>query len=250
MRYFRSLLAMFCFFLFGVGGFIIGTFIFPIIVLVVPKKKQSYILSDIIQYSWKFFIWVMSALYLIKVEISGEDKLKRLFGAVVVANHPTLIDIVILISIVPHAVCVVKSKLAENFFIKSIIKKIYLINSDSPEEFLIKAKKMLQEGMNVIIFPEGTRTREGQEIHLHRGFAHLALQAKANVVPIKINAFPKILGKEQFWCDVSNHRSIYQIKVYDALKIVSSKDVSPHISAKKISNSVQKLIFEIKYFTK
>ena len=135
MRYIRSFFTVFCFAIFGIGGFLIGTVIFPLTLLIVPKKNQRYVLINTVHYSWKIFVFVMSFFRLIKVKVENKEKIKNLKGRVVVANHPSLIDIVLLISIVPNSVCIVKGKLANNFFIKHIIRRVARFFEHIPCDF-------------------------------------------------------------------------------------------------------------------
>ena len=138
MRFLRSCLTVFCFSLFGFGGLVVGLILFPIFSLFTSTEKKPFILSATVRASWIFFVKVMTFLRLIKVQVKGKTNFKNIKGNIIVANHPTLIDVVLLVSFVPNCICVVKNGLAKNFFIKNIIRGVYLVNDEDPEVFLKK----------------------------------------------------------------------------------------------------------------
>ena len=92
------------------------------------------------------------------------------------ANHPSLIDVVVLISIIPNADCVVKAHLFKNPFLRGVVKNTGYISNADPEGLLVDCKKSLAAGNNLIIFPEGTRTKVGQAVKFQRGAANIALR--------------------------------------------------------------------------
>ncbi len=222
-RFFRSFLSGLCFAIFGIGGIITGITIVPIVLIFCSKKIQKRILSGTIHYLWKSFVWLMCILKLIKIDIQNEKKLKNLCGTIVIANHPSLIDVVILVSKIPHSICVVKDGLFKNIFIKTLIRRVYLSNSMTPEDFINHATQDLNMGYNIIIFPEGTRTQKHKPIHLHRGFAYLHIHSKHEIQPIHIQNEPHILGKGTPWYDVGNKTSVYTLKIMP--KIVFDKKI-------------------------
>ena len=245
MRYIRSFFTVLCFTIFGIGGFLIGTVIFPLTLLIVPKKNQRFVLINTVHYSWKIFVFIMSFFRLIKVKVENKKKVKNLKGHVIVANHPSLIDIVLLISIVPNSVCIVKGKLASNFFMKHIIRKIYIVNNFDPNVLLDDTVKAINEGYNFIIFPEGTRTPlEGNtNVTLHRGFAQAAIYANAPILPIKIKTSPRILTKSQKWYDVGSKISKYDIEFLADILPSNYNDSSHHRQAVRLTNEIKRLLF-------
>lgn len=220
-RFLRSFLSGFCFAIFGIGGIITGTIFVPFVLMFCKKNTQKRVLSNTIHYLWKFFVWAMCMLKLIDIKTENEKELKQLQGNIIIANHPSLIDVVILVSKIPHSICVVKGALFKNIFIKSLIRRVYLSNSMSPEDFMRQATQDLNDGYNIIIFPEGTRTQKNKPIHFHRGFAYLQIYSGHNIQPIHIQNTPHILGKGSVWYNVGEKTSVYTLKMLS--KIVFNK---------------------------
>ena len=242
-RFFRSFLSGFCFSVFGSGGILIGTTLVPLLLLICSKSAQKRILSGTVHYSWKAFVWLMCILKLIKIETKDKKLLKQLRGNIVIANHPSLIDVVILMSKIPRSICVVKGSLFKNFFIKSLIRRVYLSNSMSPEEFMKQATDDLNAGYNIVIFPEGTRTQKDKPVHLHRGFAYLQLYSKHDIQPILIQNNPQILGKNMPWYDVGDKTSVYNLEMLPKITFNKNFKNFNRENAVSITNAAKKCLF-------
>lgn len=241
MIIFRSILTIFCFCIFGIGGFFIG--IFFAVYSLLFKKDNRELFCKIIHYSWKMFVRLMEGLYLIKIDRSEIKKLEKVEGTIIIANHPSLIDVVLLVSFFPRTLCVVKGKLEHNFFIKKIIKSLYITNNENIEEFLKDTNTALNQGFNVIIFPEGTRSDYKKSPTLQRGFAQVAIRSNASILPIKITNIPKILGKKQKWFVANSKRSKYSFQVKPVIYQRDFFDTSLHKMAVKIAKKAKEELF-------
>ena len=88
----------------------------------------------------------------------------NLSGKIIVASHPTFIDIVILIGLIPNSTCLAKKDTLKNPLFRNIVKSIYIINDIDLDDFKTETDKFLKEGFNIIIFPTGTRTKPDEDI--------------------------------------------------------------------------------------
>ena len=120
MKYIRSSMCALFFGGFGLGGLLLGTIVFPIVCFAYPRNKQREIMVNIVHYSWKFFVKIAFVFRLFSVDYQDIRKILNTSGSIIVCNHPSLIDIVILISLFRNTVCIVKGELANNFFIKHL----------------------------------------------------------------------------------------------------------------------------------
>lgn len=243
IRLVRSLLSGFCFAIFGIGGIIVGITFVPVVLIFCTKPVQKRVLCGTVHYLWKIFVGLMCALKLIDIKIKNKQELKKLRGNIVIANHPSLIDVVILVSIIPRSVCVVKGGLFKNIFMKSLIRRVYLSNSMSPDDFIAQATKDLNDGYNIVIFPEGTRTQKQKPIRLHRGFAYLQMHSKHDIQPIYIQNKPYILGKNSHWYDVGDKTSVYTLKILPKIIFNKKIDKNDRENAIFITESTKKSLF-------
>lgn len=243
IKFVRSFLCAFCFCVFGLGGLFVGSAIFPVILLLYKSEKQRKIFANSIHISWRFFVWLMCFLRLIKVNCPEQKKLKSLRGTIVIANHPSLIDVVILVSKIPNSICVVKESLFQNLFVRKVISKTYLSNTMNPDEFIKKGSDILARGYNIIIFPEGTRTIPNKTIRLHRGFAYLQIATGADILPVKITNAPPILGKLQKWWDIGNKTSVYDIVACPFIHYNTTKELNKRAVAVNITQKAKSILF-------
>ncbi len=245
IRIIRSFLCMVCFVVFGLGALGLGGIIFPIMLFICRRpESRRRILSQSIHGSWRFFVWLMAGMRLISVKCNDVQQMKKLRGNIIVANHPSLIDVVILISMIPRSVCVVKKSLFHNVFVRRVIRHIYLSNDMSADEFIARGNEFLDAGYNIIIFPEGTRTVAGRNIRLHRGFAYLHLHTGKPILPIHIENTPPILGKKQKWYDMGTHTSVYTLKLKDKIVYDRTDTQSARDTAIAITNMAAHAMFD------
>jgi 1-acyl-sn-glycerol-3-phosphate acyltransferase len=209
-RIFATALAFACF---GVGGLLLWLLVFPMQALLLRDglRRQSAARA-VVQASFRLFVGWMRLLGLIRYEVHGAEKLQRC-GLLVLANHPTLIDVAFLISLVPNASCVVKSALATNPCTRGPVRATGYICNNPGADLLLACMDTLAAGSNLIIFPEGTRSRPGQALKMQRGAAQIALRGGLDITPVRIHCEPLGLYKGQPWWTVAKRPLRFTIEV-------------------------------------
>lgn len=206
---------------FGVGGVLLWLFVFPPLEILVrdPKRRSRYA-QAIIKRSFAGHIGLMHRLGVLTYEIRGLDRLQRP-GLLVLANHPTLIDVVFLVSLIPNADCVVKSRLAHNPFTRGPVRATGYICNDNGAELVKDCINSVRSGKNLIIFPEGTRSPPSGQRHLQRGAANIAIRGGLDVTPVLIRCTPPTLAKGGKWYHVPSRRFHVLIEVREDLPVAS-----------------------------
>ena len=138
-------------------------------------------------------------------------------GVILVANHPSLIDYVLIASRLEHINCVVKEALRHNLFLKGIVKATGYLANDDPEAFLQHGSACLAQGEDLLIFPEGTRTSRQREFRLRRGAAALAVHSGRPLQVITITLSTEFLSKEKRWYHVPRTCPEYVLSVGEKL---------------------------------
>ena len=94
-------------------------------------------------------------LWLLDPHVKGNHhkSIDRWIGLLILANHPSLIDVVFLISFVRHADCIVKAALAHNPFMRGPIRAAGFITNGDGAGLLEDCVKSLRGGNNLIVFP-------------------------------------------------------------------------------------------------
>jgi 1-acyl-sn-glycerol-3-phosphate acyltransferase len=147
---------------------------------------------------YRLFVFFADITGLFGVECGS---LSGIRGKIVVINHITLIDVVILMALLPDSSCVVKESVARNPFFMAAVRAMFIVNRGDSAATMASAKKLLDKGVNIVIFPEGTRNApHAKNVKLHRGAARMAMESGADIVALHIESDPQVLGKHQpFW---------------------------------------------------
>lgn len=240
MRIYRGLLVILEMSLFAIGALVIGWVIFPILALRYKGSERRRKFASIIHNSWKFFIFVMEKSKEIKVNITG-GSLADIKGKVVVASHPSLIDIILLIGNMPNSLCLVKNGILKNPFMSNIVKSLYIINDIDPEVFQKSCLDALNEGYNIIIFPTGTRTLPGEDVKIHKGAAQIAIASGVDIVPIKIQTDVPFLMKHHCPLDAGDRTVNYTLTVLPEIKL---SDFPKDFTEIKLRNHITEKIKE------
>lgn len=234
MKTLRSIVAVICFLVFGLGALFLNLFVFPLI------KANKELCSDIIHYLWKFFVNLLVFLKMIKLDIKRLDKIEN---KVIAATHPSFIDIVILIALIPRSTCFVKRELAHNPILNNIVNSIFITNEVELEELKIQSKNMLDRGFNVIIFPSGIRHRRNEFPKIKKGASLVALNASKNIVPIRIFTDKDFLFINQPFYAASDSVVCFEIETCDEININEYKNETEIQAKKNITKKIQNALY-------
>ena len=195
-RLFGTCLSFACF---GLGGVLLSLTLFPLLRLTSPDRDTARRrVQRAMHYAFRLFVLEMRLLGVMDCEVEGVERL-RAGGRLVVANHPSLIDVVLLIALLPEADCIVKQALWRNPFLRWPVAWADYISNDDSAEMVEAAAARLRAGRSLIIFPEGTRSVPGRPLAMQRGAARIALAAGAEVLPVSILCNPPLLTKGVPW---------------------------------------------------
>ena len=214
IRFIRGLTVIFLFALFGCGALFIRYIIFPF----QHSKIKNY---EILQKSWQFFIWLLKTLKIIELKIETLEQIKNIKNSIVVSTHPSFIDIVILMSIIPHSTCFVAEKLARNPFFKGMVNLLFIIEVPTINEWLNSACDKLQDGLNVIIFPMGIRHRKNETPRIRRGTALIAQKSHKNIVMLNMETSFDFLHINQPIYEAGNKPVLYNIEYLGQIDVNS-----------------------------
>lgn len=198
----QILAAAISYLMFGLGALLVGIFfrLLSPVSIIAPATKQRWI-RWCIHKGCLSFIRVMRFLGLIRYRFDVDSMLSAKSGHIVIANHPSLIDVVLLLAVNPRLCCFVKSAVWENFFTGAVVKQAGFIPNHA-EQVLPMAAEKLKNGENILIFPEGTRTKADNRIRFKRGAANMAVAVNAPIMPVLIKCYPRALKKGDKWYDI------------------------------------------------
>jgi 1-acyl-sn-glycerol-3-phosphate acyltransferase len=125
-------------------------------------------------------------------EISGFDP-PALRGSVVVANHRGRLDALLMLSMLPPTGVVIKSNYARIPLYSSFVKHLDFVSIDPDSLQSLgaateKCRQVLAKGVNLLVFPEGTRAKTGKPLAFKPFPFRIAMEANAPVVPVIIHS--------------------------------------------------------------
>lgn len=127
------------------------------------------------------------------------DELDRLRdepgGLIVVANHPSMLDAVMLVAHLPRAACVMKASLMRNPFLAAGARLARYIRNDTPKGLVRRSVADLKAGGQLVLFPEGTRTTRWPLNPFRPGFTLIAKMAGVPIQTVFIDTDSPYLGK-------------------------------------------------------
>ncbi len=241
-RYWRMGATGVAFGVFGLGGGLLAITVFPLIMCVVPERELAQKrVRYVIHMVFRLYLWFVRAIGLYDVTVDGRDILSSRTGCVVIANHPTLLDVVLVMSASANFQCVVKYQLWHNFFLRGVVKAAGFIRNDlNGEEFIAECEKAFAAGDNLLVFPEGTRTIPGEFPKLFRGFANIAILAEADIQAVVIQCKPiSLIGKGP-WYNVPKTRSRFHLTVGDLWRVESyNKKPTRALNARHLVRNIE-----------
>jgi 1-acyl-sn-glycerol-3-phosphate acyltransferase len=185
---------------FGIGSVILGTLVVPLISAFVwdPERRRVRIRS-VVGGAMKIFVWYMRFVGVIRYEIRGMENVKPDQAYLIIANHPSLIDVAFLLAQFPMADCVIKDRLLHNPFTRHLLHAADYISNTDPGALMDQSIARLNQGRSLILFPEGSRTVPGQPLAFKAGAAAIAVRAECPCLPVLITCEPTTLTKSDRW---------------------------------------------------
>ena len=151
--------------------------------------------QKLIHVLFRFFVGYLRLFGLVKLEAGELSALREEGGLIVAANHPCLLDAVLIVSQLPQVVCLMKGSLARNIVLSGTARLAGYIHNKSGLGLIKKCEERLGEGTNLLVFPEGTRTVGGKLLPFNIGLALAAVLTRSPVQTVVITAESSYLGK-------------------------------------------------------
>jgi len=244
LYFYRIFIKAFCYFFFGLSTFVLIILFIPVLSLVLhPAEKFVKIIRRIISAFFRFFLLIMRILGILKLEIDDRNFYYNLKSKIIVANHPSFIDTIILISLFPNADAIPRANFKKNILLSSIVSKVYILASRDFNDMLEAVKSSLNRGSCIIVFPEGTRTAQKVKIRLKKGAARFSVLCGADIIVTHIGGNEKYgLGKGDPFLSY-NHRErwFYSVKRQKILSPEKYKNLETYSAVKRINEEILEL---------
>lgn len=183
-----------------VGSLLIA--FFPIWITGLWPEPKRTILVDKIFRVWMKFFFVLSGVRRI---IKGRENFKKGQNYVVICNHNSFMDVPLCTPAIPGPnKTIAKKEMAKIPLFGMIYKRGSVLvdrkNEDSRRSSYNKMKEVLQMGLHMCIYPEGTRNKTSQPLQrFHDGAFKLAFETQKPIIPAVIFYTKKVLPRKPFF---------------------------------------------------
>ena len=239
------------FVVFGVCGLLFSVLVFPLAWLWPHRASRQRMVTTIIHWFFRALVAFLQWVGVMELDVSGAVALREAGPVVVVANHPTYLDVVVLLALTPSACCVVKNAHWGNPCFWGIVRAAEYVSNVDPVELVEASARQIAAGYTMIIFPEGTRSPAPNRLHaFSRGFAHIALKAGTPVLPVLMDCDPPAFTKQMRWYHVPPRAFRIRVSVlepvaadrpvaHDALNDASHEAPSSALAARTLTSAIE-----------
>jgi 1-acyl-sn-glycerol-3-phosphate acyltransferase len=166
----------------------------PLLVLM-PRERSRWLGRAVISNVYRAFWHVAGATGLLKMDATAIDGLKDEPGLIIVANHPSVLDALMIVARLPRSACLMKSTLLINPFLGPGARLADYIRNDAPVATIRSCVRDLRRGGQLVMFPEGTRTTRHPINEFRPGVTLIAKHAKSPIQTVFIDTDSPFVGK-------------------------------------------------------
>ncbi len=186
--------------IYAFGLFVLGCFSIQLIIAVsylfiYKKSKRQLFIHSITSWFTRFFIRIMVTVKRVELNPLNEQFETP---AIVIANHQSFIDILILLGLNRKMVMVTNSWVWSNPFFGRIVRFLgFFHTADGYEKAIPHLREKVNEGYSIIIFPEGTRSADNEIKRFHKGAFYIAEELGLDIVPVLLYGTGLLSSKRQ-----------------------------------------------------
>jgi 1-acyl-sn-glycerol-3-phosphate acyltransferase len=185
----------FAFFYFALGCILMTILGFIILKLLpLPLKTRKHLFHQLRHYLTKSMIYVNVH---VRKKIINPQQENFEKPAVVICNHHSVIDSLLMQSLSPKLILMVNDWVWNDIFMGPIVRfGGFIPRSAGYDENLIKIKALISEGYSLAIFPEGSRSETADLNRFHKGAFFIAEKLNVDIVPIIFHGTAFVQGKD------------------------------------------------------
>ncbi|WP_424810458.1 lysophospholipid acyltransferase family protein [Roseococcus sp. YIM B11640] len=139
-------------------------------------------------------LWLLKLICGIDIRVEGQEYLPRQGAALIAAKHQSALDTIVWFGLLPDVAYVMKRELFRIPIYGWFARRAEMIGVDrsggaqAMRALMRDGKRAVEEGRQIVIFPEGTRTSPGQQVRYQPGIVALAAATKLPVIPVATNS--------------------------------------------------------------
>lgn len=124
-----------------------------------PRRLGQRIGRFMVSLGFRLYLRILTTFCACRLDLSALDRLRGDGPLIVAANHPSLLDAVLIVSRLPNAICIMKSSLMDNPLLGAAARLARYVRNDGALPMIARSRDALAEGAQLVMFPEGSRTQ-------------------------------------------------------------------------------------------
>jgi len=237
----RIVLAAVAYLVFGVGALFLAA-------LVLPATRRRHHDPDAaeravqrrLHRALRGYLRWLERCDLLRVRAPGGEALARP-GRLVVANHPTGLDALAFVALMPQVDLIVKESHLRNPFLGSVARAAGYAPNAGGVTVVEACVQRLLRGRSVLVFPEGTRSPRGGLAPFQRGAAHIALRSGCDLLPVTIRCKPEVVVRDRGWWQLPDCAIDLQLDVGAPLAVedLAGGESTPGRAARAVTGALR-----------
>ena len=225
----------------GLGAIFLGVIVCPVMrVMIHDPQAYAQAARRLVSRSFRHFADFMAMVGVIRWSVEGMEHWQRDRPFLIIANHPTLIDVVFLLALFEGADCIVKADVLRNPCWGFLVRGAEYLSNEDMGLLLSEAASRLRSGRTVIMFPEGTRTVPGQPRAFGAAAGAIAVRAGCACLPVVITCAPPTLYKGLPWYEVPARRPQFRLRVCPAIPAPDSTAAGQRQAARAHNDTISR----------
>ena len=186
---------IYAFLYFTLGCFILNVAYILLKFIFLRSRQKQVIFHYLIYYFVKIFL---KSMYMINIHYPNIKNINFNKPSVIIANHQSFVDILLLLSLSPKIVMVTKGWVWKSPIFGRIVQYAGFYTIEEGYEHLVDSlSSLVKEGYSIVVFPEGTRSEDCEIKRFHKGAFYLAEKLQLDITPLVIYGTGLISSKKQ-----------------------------------------------------
>lgn len=169
--------------------------LFALLYVALPRRWHKPAARRLISHGFRVYLAALRGVCQVRLDLRDLDLLDQQQPLIIVANHPSLLDAVILLSRLPNASCVLKASLLNHPLFGVGARMAGYVSNAEPRQMIAGSGQELRQGAQFILFPEGGRTREFPLSPLSGACILLSKQSRVPMQAVILEFSTPYLGK-------------------------------------------------------
>lgn len=217
----------------------LASFIIVFVFMMLVPVRAVYFLG--------IYLWTPVIFFILgnKLKVSGRENLEEGKYYIFMANHSSWSDIPAAFGATRRGLhFIAKQELSSHFILGPIMRKMQMVFIDrsNPRKSAASMKiaiERIKQGCDIMIFPEGTRTRTGEMNRFKRGGFKLAAESKVEIVPLGISGSAHAWGVD----NITFHRGTITVNIGRPIPTTDcATDEDINRLSDKVKTEIEKLI--------